>query len=546
MLKILNENKQQVALLTSFLSMKVTKAINSTEQLEFTIAASDNAKYEIKPERYLLLRDGNEYLIKEVTESFNEVSVVAITNIEDLLGRAFKNFETLEQTLHNTMSVILNNTGYSFEIHFESTKRRTLKKWITNSYELLKDAQKVFRFEYHIDANNKVIHLYDTMGEDKGSFFMSKLNLISLNKEEHTHDLITRIYPIGKDGLTIKEVNHGLDYVENREYKHKIIEAYWEDNRYTDATSLYEDAVAKLKELSKPYISYKIKVSRLGNNTYNLGDTIHIISKEQNIKLKQRVVKLVEYPLTPDNNECEIANSTLTFEQLQAERDSILNSMGSVMNEDNTIDGTKIDNIPANAIPDTIYHPNLIYNSSFERFNEELKPDYWETTGTISSQYQAHGNHSLYLTRGQYLKQKGITGNELLDTSKWSNLSTLFKFRALGVGSIRVSVWSGDNVKQITTEGSSSTSSYITFDIDTHNWVDSSYSIELGPDEDTVGIKIECMTGYVYIDAVEGHPLTPQLKNVSYQDGPKSQNDLMTIRDYDLTDAPVGTMWFRR
>ena len=546
MLKILNENKQQVALLTSFLSMKVTKAINSTEQLEFTIAASDNAKYEIKPERYLLLRDGNEYLIKEVTESFNEVSVVAITNIEDLLGRAFKNFETLEQTLHNTMSVILNNTGYSFEIHFESTKRRTLKKWITNSYELLKDAQKVFRFEYHIDANNKVIHLYDTMGEDKGSFFMSKLNLISLNKEEHTHDLITRIYPIGKDGLTIKEVNHGLDYVENREYKHKIIEAYWEDNRYTDATSLYEDAVAKLKELSKPYISYKIKVSRLGNNTYNLGDTIHIISKEQNIKLKQRVVKLVEYPLTPDNNECEIANSTLTFEQLQAERDSILNSMGSVMNEDNTIDGTKIDNIPANAIPDTVYHPNLIYNSSFERFNEELKPDYWETTGTISSQYQAHGNHSLYLTRGQYLKQKGITGNELLDTSKWSNLSTLFKFRALGVGSIRVSVWSGDNVKQITTEGSSSTSSYITFDIDTHNWVDSSYSIELGPDEDTVGIKIECMTGYVYIDAVEGHPLTPQLKNISYQDGPKSQNDLMTIRDYDLTDAPVGTMWFRR
>src|SRR5699024_2550767 len=149
-------------------------------------AASDNAKYEIKPERYLLLRDGNEYLIKEVTESFNEVSVVAITNIEDLLGRAFKNFETLEQTLHNTMSVILNNTGYSFEIHFESTKRRTLKKWITNSYELLKDAQKVFRFEYFIDANNKVIHLYDTMGADKGSFFMSKLNLISLNKEEHT------------------------------------------------------------------------------------------------------------------------------------------------------------------------------------------------------------------------------------------------------------------------------------------------------------------------------------------------------------------------
>ena len=546
MLKILNENKQQVALLTSFLSMKVTKAINSTEQLEFTIAASDNAKYEIKPERYLLLRDGNEYLIKEVTESFNEVSVVAITNIEDLLGRAFKNFETLEQTLHNTMSVILNNTGYSFEIHFESTKRRTLKKWITNSYELLKDAQKVFRFEYHIDANNKVIHLYDTMGADKGSFFMSKLNLISLNKEEHTHDLITRIYPIGKDGLTIKEVNHGLDYVENREYKHKIIEAYWEDNRYTDATSLYEDAVAKLKELSKPYISYKIKVSRLGNNTYNLGDTIHIISKEQNIKLKQRVVKLVEYPLTPDNNECEIANSTLTFEQLQAEKDDILNSMGSVVNEDNTIDGSKIDNIPTTAIPDTVYHPNLIYNSSFERFDEDLRPDFWDTTGTISTMYQAHGNNSLYLTRGQYVKQKGITGNELLDTSKWSNLSTLFKFRALGVGSIRVSVWSGDNVKQITTEGSSSTSSYITFDIDTHNWVDSSYSIELGPDEDTVGIKIECMTGYVYIDAVEGHPLTPQLKNVSYQDGPKSQNDLMTIRDYDLTDAPVGTMWFRR
>ena len=48
-----------------------------------------------------------------------------------------------------------------------------------------------------------------------------------------------------------------------------------------------------------------------------LGDTVHLISKSANLREKHRIVKIYEYPQTKEKNKVELANTRLSFEELQ-------------------------------------------------------------------------------------------------------------------------------------------------------------------------------------------------------------------------------------
>ena len=88
---------------------------------------------------------------------------------------------------------------------------------------------------------------------------------------------------------------------------------------------MQEDGEAKLDELSKPYKSYTADVINLAEVSeeykevfsVGLGDTVLLISKSTNLREKHRVVKFYEYPLTKERNKVELANTRLSFEEVQ-------------------------------------------------------------------------------------------------------------------------------------------------------------------------------------------------------------------------------------
>jgi hypothetical protein len=101
----------------------------------------------------------------------------------------------------------------------------------------------------------------------------------------------------------------------------------WSDERYTNTTSLIEDGIAKLEEMSKPYVAYKADVIDLARQSkkyssvfdFDIGDTVWMISKSTKTKEKQRIVKLTEYPESPQSNTVELSNATKTFAEVQQE-----------------------------------------------------------------------------------------------------------------------------------------------------------------------------------------------------------------------------------
>ena len=140
-----------------------------------------------------------------------------------------------------------------------------------------------------------------------------------------TYDFYTRLIPLGKDGIGIEWL--GKPYLENYQYSSKIKTYVWSDERYTNTTSLIEDGIAKLEEMSKPYVAYKADVIDLARQSkkyssvfdFDIGDTVWMISKSTKTKEKQRIVKLTEYPESPQSNTVELSNATKTFAEVQQE-----------------------------------------------------------------------------------------------------------------------------------------------------------------------------------------------------------------------------------
>ena len=123
----------------------------------------------------------------------------------------------------------------------------------------------------------------------------------------------------------------GKNYLENYQYSRKVKTKTWRDERYTSAESLREDGEAKLDEISKPYKSYTAEIINLAEAVQDeeekeqyrevfaiaLGDTVHLISKSANLREKHRIVKIYVYPQTREKNKVELANTRLSFEELQ-------------------------------------------------------------------------------------------------------------------------------------------------------------------------------------------------------------------------------------
>ncbi len=300
---------------------------------------SEKTKY-LKEEHYIETKD-NRYVIKEVDKSAkNWVRVVCKVDKDGLKQRIFPHFEMVNSQLGDTLNLALAGTGWTIG-HNDITKRRTVRLAWCTPLEIIEEIRKVYRAEIFFNARDKQINVYEQYGEDKGQFFMENVNLKDLSITSDTHDYITRLIPLGKDGLMIDEINNGKNYLENYQYSNKIIYGVWEDNRYSVVENLKEDGEAKLEELSKPLISYE------GNSIdlrgADLGDTIELVSKTNNVKTKQRVVKITEYPLKPHENKVEIANKIMSFQEQFNETEEVVEKADTVMTSDGMIDESKVD-----------------------------------------------------------------------------------------------------------------------------------------------------------------------------------------------------------
>lgn len=325
-MQIFNDKKERVGILKGFKDRKIVKTLDSGDKELIFKYPSDGKQVDLLKEEYYIRTKEDEYVIRKrkTGTQFNEYT--AQLNVEELEGAVFPyGFESKEQTIRACLEFAFEGTGWKVGV-CQITKKRTINKdEETNAWKVLQDCLSTYRTECKINSLTKTIDIYEQIGSDRGRYFIEGLNLKKLTVTSDTYDFYTRLIPLGKDGIGIEWL--GKPYLENYQYSSKIKTYVWSDERYTNTTSLIEDGIAKLDEMSKPYVAYAADVIDLARQSekyssvfdYDIGDTVWMISRKTRTKEKQRIVKLTEYPETPQNNTVELSNATKTFAEVQQE-----------------------------------------------------------------------------------------------------------------------------------------------------------------------------------------------------------------------------------
>lgn len=278
------------------------------DTLAFTLPASHPQLPDMMCQLSLTDKEsGQAFLITNVDEG----DVKAKIDLDEFREQMFLSYTNGSATALATAQQVL-PSGWSVQDFSGSTARRTIEAEGATALEILQKLPDTYGIAVRFDRKTKRVLLRnpDTMAPS-GTYLTEELNLRKRPvRSESSEGFATRLYAVGKDGVTFASINGGKNYVENHEYSDRVISAYWKDERYTDPQSLLDDAKKKLSDMAKPAQSYecdvadlaKIDPARFGHLSMEMYQAVTLLDAERGTRLAHRVVQYKRYPHYPEKN----------------------------------------------------------------------------------------------------------------------------------------------------------------------------------------------------------------------------------------------------
>nr|DAS83734.1 MAG TPA: tail protein [Caudoviricetes sp.] len=308
MLNVYNQLKEKVFATEEYNDANIVFEINKLQVLSFEIPKWHLKHFEL--EGYIETKE-QFFVIKEIAERSDCYEITCFQDIE-----VFQIFHKQKTYATKSVDFMLNDllpSGWQL-INKADARKRTVTGNDIDGYELIQKIIKTFEVEIIFDNKKKTLTVGNELMQDIGTYFTKELNLQEIFLTSESHELITRIIPIGNDNLGIESVNNGKNYIENTTNSKKIKTLYWEDNRYTNVQSLFEDAQKKLDQLSKFKRTYETKVIDLSKTLQykflkaDIGDLVCLINSDTKTKEKFRITKLKKFINDTLKNEITLGN----------------------------------------------------------------------------------------------------------------------------------------------------------------------------------------------------------------------------------------------
>ena len=292
--------------------------------LRLYISTHDPRYAEIKYENQIEA-DGNLYVIKSIDEGNEEATVEAVLCQDGLKSILYAQFDTTEKTLSETLSLALADTGWQ---HFNAglkTIKRSIRMEDCTPLDIAEQCKETFGVAYEIDAKAKklTIKLPDAVSW-AGLYVSDQYNLRKVDYKGDSYEFVTRLYPYGVkndagSALTIASVNSGCEYVENHEFSEKVVSAAWHDERFTNAQSLKDAAIAKLSTLAKPLESYECDVVDIDGEIH-LYDKVMLLDRIRNTRTEFQCMELEEFPMFPEKNKVTLSTVVQSIESKMSKK----------------------------------------------------------------------------------------------------------------------------------------------------------------------------------------------------------------------------------
>ena len=370
---VLDANGAWEAVLENAFDVIVTGEVNGADTLEFKLPYSDSKRLALDNEKQVQIA-GEIYRIRTLTDEKGAddggvlTSVYAEAAFYDLTFSVDKAPNEFNAALANeVLAYALSGTGWGIGT-VDVTTLRTWECQEKNALAVLRMAQQIHGGDLVFDSRNKLVSLLAFSGRDSGALFAYRKNLTGIKRVVDTRSLVTRLYAVGKDGMTFAAINRGKEYVEDFTYTSEVRVSTLDCSNFTNPYQMLEFTNMRLAEYAKPRVSYVLSAMDLSvltgyeHEQWDLGDIVTVDDRDLGITIKTRVIRR-EYNLQePWKTVLELST------KLRELGDSSASQIADQLDQSNLIGQEIKDMVPFNYLRNSRADSGFAYwqNSGFE------------------------------------------------------------------------------------------------------------------------------------------------------------------------------------
>jgi phage minor structural protein len=313
-------------ILTDVVICEIEEELNGKYLLELTHLIDAKGKWELLVEENVIKADGQLFRIHKSEKDLDYITVYARHIFYDLLSNFLEDVRPTNLNGAAAIDWVLTGTQYSHPFIGTSDITGTNTAYFIrkNPVEAILGPDGLTeRWSAELERDNYQIRLWESRGEDKGARIVYGKNMIGIDIETNYDDVVTRICPVGVDGLLLPEMYVDSPLIGNYAFPRiKTIDLDVEVDDETTQEQAYQqmrDECALLYSANKidlPYESITADLLLLENTeeykNFNnlikveLGDTVGCTDNPLNITFSSRVVRVRKDVLADRNLEVEL------------------------------------------------------------------------------------------------------------------------------------------------------------------------------------------------------------------------------------------------
>lgn len=347
---ILDENKKLLCILPHgiFYDYEYHSYLKTgADTFDFSVKINSDTANKVKSKNFVLFFRNNKARMLQITECLEEETILSTSKTVKSETIALELYNShvrpciIEGNVKTFLATVLQDTNYDVgyvSSSLDNVIKTTEIKETTEVYVVLQDAIAVYddiELDFTVDVIDSIngkyqfyVNAYES-GEKGNKIYKrieSNLNAYGISRNENSKDFCSGIIPIGKNGITIKDVYwakekgypvekpEGQDFILDEEAhalfsngdKYIIRKFEFDDN---NANDLCWSAYRKLQEIKQIKYNYEVPAYLKDEDyeTLETGDTVCAISDkfEPPIQLEARISELI---LSDSENKCEFAN----------------------------------------------------------------------------------------------------------------------------------------------------------------------------------------------------------------------------------------------
>ena len=323
----------------------LTDEINSVSALEFTLPPSNDMAGQITPHASVirLESDGAEIFrgtANSVSKNFRGDTVVSCDGMIALMADVIRAPDSVSgiNTKYYVNSLITNyNNGVSDNRHISAgiidefgTFTADHSQECKNIFELLKEVlsdKGGYIWASYVGGDVR-INYTRTIGRRNNQQIAFGSNLVNIEDQLEVGTLVTRVWPLGKDGLTIASVNNNIIYLQNEEVElryGRVDKTIQVDSDDPSVVKSYGQAyLTRYAAMNNTITLTAIDLHNLDKkiSSFEVGDAVRVLSPPHGIDAEM-VVNSVSTDLV------KISNSRITLGGKKGSITSVISSGGS-------------------------------------------------------------------------------------------------------------------------------------------------------------------------------------------------------------------------